>query len=131
MTAKGIFEVIMTGEPPYDVVEGVSVGRASSEKTFRGQLEAKSRVAMLGARTPTDGSAGYVAMERITGVLGGKRGTFVVVHTGLMDRGTPSLAIAIVPDSGTGELAGISGRMEIQVVDGTHAYQIEYDFRPE
>lgn len=129
MNAKGTFEIEMSGEPPYDTVEGVSLSRARFDKTFSGPLAATSQVEMLAARTPVEGSAGYVAIERIDGVLEGKRGTFVVMHVGVMNRGERSLEIRIVPDSGTGELAGIAGRMDIQIVAGQHHYEIEYTLR--
>src|SRR2546429_291726 len=110
MILKGTFEVVMQPEPPYDVVDGVSLGRAGFDKRFFGPLDGTGKVQMLAARTPVENSAGYVALERICGAVEGRRGTFVVVHTGLMTRGASSLSITIVPDSGTGELAGISGR---------------------
>ena len=128
MNVKGPFEVRMEGEPPFDEVGGVALARASFDKTFTGPLEATSKVNMLSARTPVAGSAGYVALERVNGVLEGRRGTFTVVHTGLMTRGQPSLTISIVPDSGTGELAGIAGKMDIQIVEGKHFYELEYSF---
>lgn len=126
MIVTGSFEVKMQGEPPYEVVEGVSLGRASFDKRFHGPLTATSQVQMLAARTPTPGSAGYVALERITGSLEGKSGTFVVVHLGLMDRGAQSLRIDVVPDSGTGALAGIKGQMKIRIEGGQHFYDLEY-----
>jgi hypothetical protein len=106
MQIKGTFETKMTAEPPYSDVDGVSLGRVSFEKTFRGELDATSHVDMIGARNagqPT--SAGYVAIERITGKLAGRTGTFVLQHNGIMNRGTPSLDCTVVPDSGTGERA--------------------------
>lgn len=127
MIANGTFEVTMHAEPPYDVVEGVSLGRATFDKRFVGALEATSVVQMLSARTPVQGSAGYVAIERVTGSLAGKRGTFVLQHTGVMKRGAPSLTVDVVPDSGTGELQGLSGRMDVQVTGGQHVYAFEYD----
>jgi hypothetical protein len=126
MIAKGTFEVSMTAEPPYDVVDGVSLARAGFDKTFTGPLEATSIVAMLAARTKIADSAGYVALERIVGTLDGRRGSFVVLHMALMTRGAPSLTITIVPDSGTGELTGISGRVNIEIIEGKHFYEIDY-----
>jgi hypothetical protein len=128
MIFKGSFETKMNAEPPYDVVDGVALSRASFEKKFSGPLDAVGVVEMLGARTPVEGSAGYVAIERVTGTLDGKRGTFVLQHTGSMMRGTPSLAVTVVPDSGTGELKGLSGRMDIQIVEGKHLYTFEVAF---
>ncbi|MGA9520483.1 MAG: DUF3224 domain-containing protein [Myxococcaceae bacterium] len=123
---KGTFEISMKSEPPYDTVDGVSLGRACFDKRLSGPLQATSVVQMLAARTPVENSAGYVAVERIVGTLEGRSGSFVVVHTGLMNRGEQSLTITIVPDSGTGELAGISGRMNIQIVERQHHYELEY-----
>jgi hypothetical protein len=127
MIAKGSFAVKMTPEAPYDVVDGVALARATFDKTFEGPLTATSKVAFLSARTTVETSAGYVAVERIDGTLEGKKGTFVALHTGLMNRGTPSLTITIVPDSGTGALAGIAGRMDVKIVEGKHFYELEYE----
>ncbi len=126
MTARGTFEITMSAEPPYDEVEGVPLARATFDKRFSGPLEATSKVHMLSARTPVEGSAGYVAIERVTGALEGKSGTFVLQHTGVMNRGARSLTVAVVPDSGTGELKGLSGRMDIQIEGGKHFYVFEY-----
>lgn len=128
MNAKGSFDVVAHPEPPYDTVDGVSLGRMSFDKRFAGALVATSTVQMLAARTPVEGSAGYVVIERITGTLEGRTGSFVAMHMGVMTRGVPSLSITIVPDSGTGALAGISGRMDIQIVEGKHFYELEYGF---
>jgi Protein of unknown function (DUF3224) len=126
MIAKGSFEVTMHAEPPYDAADGVTLARASFDKRFAGPLDATSTVQMLAARTPVDDSAGYVALERIQGTLEGRRGAFVVVHTGIMNRGARSLTIAVVPDSGTGELRGIAGTMSVEIVEGRHSYELEY-----
>jgi Protein of unknown function (DUF3224) len=128
MKANGTFQVKLQPEAPYDEVEGVSLGRASLEKVFTGPLEATSVGHMIGARTPIANSAGYIAIERVIGSLEGKRGTFVLQHKGTMDRGTPSLLVNIVPDSGTGELRGLSGTMSIKIEDGTHFYELDYSF---
>ncbi len=129
MNAKGTFEVTMRPEPPHDTVDGVALGRVSLDKRFSGALEATSKGEMIGARTPVEGSAGYVAIERVTGALDGKRGTFVLQHSGVVTRGARSLTVTVVPDSGTGELAGLSGRMDIQIVDGKHLYDLEFEIR--
>ena len=128
MIAKGSFEVTMHAEPPYDAVDGVTLGRAAFDKRFSGPLEGTGSVQMAATRTPVAGSAGYVAVERIQATLEGRRGTFVVLHTGLMNRGTPSLTIQIVPDSGTGELRGIAGTMTIEIAEGKHFYELDYTF---
>lgn len=124
MIVKGTFEITRESEPPYDDADGVALSRARFAKTFAGPLQATSTVEMLAARTPEATSAGYVALERITGTVDGRRGSFVVLHRGVLDRGERSLEITIVPDSGTGELAGIRGTMDIQIVDGQHHYEL-------
>ena len=126
MNVKGTFEVKMSGEPPFEVVDGVSLGRASFDKTFEGPLRGTSKVYMLAARTPIENSASYVAIERITGSVEGKEGSFVVLQTATMNRGARALTIQIAPDSGTGALTGIAGRMEIQILEGKHFYEIDY-----
>ncbi len=130
MIAKGSFEVTMHAEPPYDTADGITLARASFDKRFSGPLDASSKVHMLAARTPVETSAAYVALERITGTLDGRKGSFVVVHVGTMARGGRSLRIDIVPDSGTGELAGIAGRMNIELTEGKHLYEIDYTLNP-
>lgn len=126
MLAKGSFDVEMHRDPPFDTADGIALSRASLDKRFTGALHGTSSGQMLSALTPTQGSAAYVAIERIDGALDGKRGTFVAAHLGVMNRGAPSLTIHIVPDSGTGELRGIAGKMTIQIVEGRHLYEIEY-----
>jgi hypothetical protein len=102
------------------------VGRMAIAKQFHGGLEAVSRGQMLAAMTDTEGSAGYVAIERVTGTLDGREGTFALQHSGTMTRGAQQLSITVVPDSGTGELAGLAGTMTIQIADGKHSYDFEY-----
>ena len=129
MIAKGSFEVSMRPEPPYDVVDGVALGRVEWDKVFSGPLNATSKMQMLAARTPIENSVSYAAIERISGVLEGRRGSFVVVHAGVTDRGARSLlSITIVPGSGTGELRGITGKIDVNVVEGKHLYEIDYAF---
>jgi hypothetical protein len=98
----------------------------SVDKQFRGDLEGTSKGEMLTARTSVKGSAGYVAIERVSGSLKGRKGSFVLQHSGTMTRGTPQLSILVVPDSGTGELAGIAGKLMINIDGGKHYYDIEY-----
>ena len=126
MQARGSFEIQMQAEPPYDVVEDVSLARVSFDKQFSGPLVAPSKVSMLGARTREPGSAGYVALERVTGTLEGRSGSFVLLHRGIMDRGERALSVVVVPDSATGELAGLRGQMDIQIVEGKHHYVFDY-----
>ena len=98
----------------------------SIDKQFHGDLEASSKGQMLSMLSSVKGSAGYVAMERVTGTLHGHSGTFALQHTGSMNRGEPSLNITVVPDSGTGDLAGLTGKMEIIIADGKHSYVFDY-----
>ena len=124
--ARGAFDVKLTPQPSDRQSEDPALGRMWLDKQFHGDLEATSRGQMLTAMTEVKGSAGYVAIERVSGTLGGRAGSFVLQHTGTMTRGTPSLTIAVVPDSGTGELTGLSGGMTIIITDGKHSYELEY-----
>jgi len=124
--ATGTFEVKLNPLAPYAQSEDANLGRMSIDKQFHGDLEAVSKGEMLTAGTAVKGSAGYVAIERVNGVLHGKRGTFVLQHTGTMNRGTPKLSVTVVPDSGADELTGLSGQMTIQIADGKHSYEFEY-----
>jgi Protein of unknown function (DUF3224) len=127
--AVGTFEVTMNPEPPYDIDEGASIGRVSIKKQFSGDLQASSTVEMIGARSVlVKGSAGYVAIERVTGSLHGRSGSFVLQHSGTMTRGKGELHVSVVPDSGTGELKGLAGRMTIEISDGNHSYGFDYVF---
>jgi len=127
--AVGTFEVTMNPEPPYDTNDGASIGRVSIKKQFSGDLRASSTVEMIGARSvQVKGSAGYVAIERVVGSLHGKTGSFVLQHSGTMTRGKGELHVSVVPDSGTGELKGLAGRMTIEISDGNHSYGFEYSF---
>jgi hypothetical protein len=113
MRASGSFEVRLTPEAADEDSEGAPLHRMSIAKQFHGDLEATSRGEMLTAGTRVPGSAGYVAMERVSGALHGRSGTFALQHSGTMTRGAPQLSVTVVPDSGTGELAGLAGRMTI------------------
>jgi hypothetical protein len=127
MRATGEFEVSLQ---PLDSFakgsEGITLGRMSIDKTFRGDLVADSQGEMLSVTTGVDGSAGYVAIEQVTGTLGGKSGTFVLQHFGIMSHGQNRLILEVVPDSGTGQLAGLSGEMTIKIEDGKHSYEFDY-----
>jgi hypothetical protein len=122
--ARGSFDVALIPQAE-DSGEGASLGRYSIDKQFHGDLEGTSKGEMLSAGTPS-GSAVYVAIERVKGSLHGRSGTFALVHHGTMTRATQELAISVVPDSGTGELAGLSGTMSISIADGAHSYDFEY-----
>lgn len=125
-SATGDFDVKGTPLPFDDKAPGVTLGRMRFDKQFRGDLVATSQVEMLSALSSVKGSAAYVAMEWITGTLGSKSGSFVLHHTGVMDRGAQSLAISVVPDSGTGELTGLTGTFKIDIRDGKHFYAFDY-----
>lgn len=122
--AAGPFEVKLV--PQSDSSADPLLGRMSIDKQFHGDLEAISRGQMLSAGTDVKGSAGYVAMEKVTGKLHGREGTFILQHSATMNRGTPQLSITVVPDSGTGQLAGLTGTMTINIADGKHSYGFEY-----
>jgi ketosteroid isomerase-like protein len=122
--ASGAFEVKMN--PQVDDQGEPTVGRMSLDKQFHGDLEAASKGQMLAVMTEVSGSAGYVAMERVNGKLHGLNGTFALQHSGTMTRGTPQLIITVVPDSGTGALAGLAGTMTINIIDGKHFYEFDY-----
>ena len=127
MQATGPFDVKLAPQPPAPGIESANLGRQTIDKQFHGDLEATSLGEMIATMGGVQGSAGYVAMERVTGVLHGKRGTFVLQHTGIMDRGAPSLVITVVPDSGTDALTGLTGTMTIQIEQGKHSYVFDYD----
>ena len=123
--ARGPFEVKLVPLPTAHPADA-GLGRRSIDKQFHGDLEATSEGEMLSAGTPTQGSAGYVAIERVSGTLHGRRGSFILQHNATMTRGTPQLAIVVVPDSGADELAGISGTMNIIIEGGKHSYEFDY-----
>lgn len=122
MNANGTFDVKLTPQPADDP----ALGRMLLDKQFHGDLDATSKGQMLSAVTDVKGSAGYVAIERVSGSLGGRIGGFVLQHSGTMTRGTPQLSVTVVPDSATGQLAGLTGTMEIKIDGGKHYYQFEY-----
>ncbi len=125
--AKGTFEVNMLPETA-DAKGPEGVARHSIEKVFHGGIDGTSRVTMLSAMSASvKGSGVYVAIERVTGAVDGRKGSFVLHHTGLMDHGAPSLTVGVVPDSGTEALTGIAGTLKIDIAkDGTHSYTFDY-----
>jgi len=123
--ASGTFDVKLTPQ----AVDGddTGFGRMSIDKQFHGDLEGTSKGFMLASSaTIVKGSGGYVAMERVTGTLKGRTGTFVLQHSGTMTRGTPQLSVTVVPDSGTGQLEGITGTLAIKIDAGKHSYEFDY-----
>ena len=129
--ASGPFEVKVTPQKPdTQIARTANLGRLTIDKRFHGDLEANARGEMLATQSDVKGSAGYVALERVTGKLQGRSGSFVLQHSATMKRGAPESSITVVPDSGTGELIGLTGSMRIKVAaDGAHSY--EFDFRIE
>ena len=121
--ARGAFDVTLTPQP---LDPDGFLGRMTIDKRFHGDLEGTSQGQMLAAQTAVQGSAGYVAIERVRGMIGGRTGTFVLQHSGRMDRGAAELVITVVPDSGTEGLAGIRGRMTIVIDGGAHSYDFDY-----
>jgi len=122
--ATGTFEVKLT--PVAATAD--AIGRMTIDKEFAGDLVGTSQGEMLAHSSDVKGSAGYVALERLTGTLHGKRGTFVLQHSGTMNRGAPSLSVTVVPDSGSDELKGLRGSMNIIIApDGGHSYELEYE----
>ena len=124
--ASGSFVVKLTPQPAQDEVIGSILGRLAIDKQFHGELAGTSRGEMLAAGTEVKGSAGYVAIERVTGTLQGRSGSFVLLHSGSMTRGEGKLNVTVVPDSGTGQLKSLAGSMAIDIVDGQHLYQFQY-----
>jgi hypothetical protein len=124
--ASGTFEVKLTPEAQASTGGAAGLGRLAIDKLFHGDLAASSKGEMLAAGTPVEGSAGYVAIEIVSGTLNGRSGTFALQHSGTMTRGAPHLTVTVVPDSGTGELTGLAGQMDIKITKGQHSYDFEY-----
>ncbi|HMB40607.1 MAG TPA: DUF3224 domain-containing protein [Balneolaceae bacterium] len=128
MNITGTFNAILNPLDGYAKGgNGVKLGRMSIEKTWNGELKAKSKGEMLSAMTSVKGSAGYVAIEQVSGSLAGKTGSFVLQHYGIMERGQDRLVLEVVPDTGTGELKGLTGKMAIRIEEGTHYYDFEFE----
>jgi len=125
-TARGTFEVKMQMQGEADTQEGLSLGRMSLDKVFKGDLTGTGQGQMLTATGAVKGSAGYVAIERVTGTLHGRTGSFAMQHSGTMDRGAPQLSITVVPDSGTGALQGLAGTFTLNIAEGRHHYELAY-----
>jgi hypothetical protein len=128
MKISGEFAVNLTPLKFYTQgTDGINLDRMSIDKTFSGDLAATSKGEMLSAMTPVKGSAGYVAIEQVNGSLAGKAGGFVLQHFGTMNNGKDRLILEVVPNSGTGALVGLSGKMAINIVEGKHYYEFEYE----
>ena len=128
--ATGAFDVkVVPQKPDTQVARAANLGRLTIDKRFHGDLDGSSLGEMLAVQSDVKGSAGYVALERVTGTLNGRSGSFVLQHSATMTHGTPASSISVVPDSGTGELRGLSGKMNISVgADGAHAYEFCFRF---
>ena len=123
--AKGTFDVKVIPQAQDDPAGG-PFGRLLLDKQFHGDLEGSSQGTMLAARTAVDGSAGYVALELVSGTLMGRRGSFMLQHNGTMAKGVPTLVVTVIPDSGTDQLAGLEGKMTIIIASGKHSYEFDY-----
>jgi hypothetical protein len=121
--ASGTFEVKLT--PQTDGADA-TLGRMTLDKQLHGDLEGTSKGQMLTGMTEVKDSGAYVAIEKVTGTLKGRNGTFILQHTGTMNRGAQQLTITVVPDSGTGQLAGLTGTFNIKIAEGKHSYDFEY-----
>jgi hypothetical protein len=124
-TAKGSFDVKATPQPAAEG-DDPSVSRMTFDKQFHGDLEGTSKVQMLAAGTSVKLSGAYVALEKVHATLTGHKGSFILQHNATMNRGVPSLIITVVPDSGTDQLAGISGKLSTDIKDGKHFYTFDY-----
>jgi Protein of unknown function (DUF3224) len=124
--ATGTFEVKLTPLDPAFKAEDNSIGRFTIDKQFHGALEATSKGEMLSGAGTVKGSGGYVAIERVTGTLDGRTGTFILQHNGTMQNGVYHLNVIVVPDSATAQLTGLQGSMEIIIKDGHHSYDVTY-----
>jgi hypothetical protein len=124
--ASGTFEVKLTPLDPAFKADDNSIGRYSIDKQFHGALEATSKGEMLSGMGTVKGSGGYVAIERVTGTLDGRSGTFILQHNGTMQNGNYHMNVIVVPDSGTAQLTGLQGTMEIIIKDGKHSYDFTY-----
>jgi hypothetical protein len=126
--ASGTFSVKLLPQPAADngPTLGATLGRLLLDKHYQGDLQASAQGQMLSAVTATAGSAGYVAIEHVSGTLHGRAGSFVLQHSGLMTRGERQLSVTVVPDSGSGALAGIEGRLDIRITEGQHFYELAY-----
>lgn len=124
--ARGTFNVAVKPLPSDDFAEAAALGRMSIDKQWHGDLEGSSKGVMLATSTAVAGSAGYVALEKVTAVLHGRRGTFSLQHSAWMAGGKQSMTITVVPDSGTEQLVGLSGSLIIIIADGKHSYEFTY-----
>lgn len=127
MRATGTFDVTIGPQPADGHADGATLGRMTIDKTYHGDLEGTAVGQMLTGMSPTEKTSGaYVAVERVTGTLGGRKGSFLLYHVGVMDRGAQHLTVTVVPDSGTGQLTGLTGTLTIDIRGKEHAYTLDY-----
>ena len=126
MRASGTFEVKLSPLETYTQSPGAQIGRMSIDKSFAGDLVGTSQGEMLTGGSPAEGSAGYVAFERVTGALQGLSGSFLLQHSATMTPESQEATVTVVPASGTGELEGIAGTLVIEITDGQHFYHFDY-----
>ena len=125
--ATGTFDVKLAPQPADEQAKAAGIGRMSGDKQWHGDLSGTSKVEMLSFGTGAKGSSGaYVALEQFTGTLAGRTGTYALQQSGTMTRGVPTLSISVIPDSGTGQLTGLTGTLTITIADGKHSYDFEY-----
>jgi hypothetical protein len=128
--ASGTFDVKLAPVGEADKGDGSTLGTYSLDKQYHGDLEASAKGTMLTAGTEVKGSAGYVAVERVTGALKGHKGSFALQHNGTLTRGAPQQNIVVVPDSGTGQLTGLTGKLTVIIESGSHSYEFDYSLPP-
>lgn len=124
--AEGTFDVKNSPLDADDATNGTGIGRFGLDKEFHGDLEGTSKGEMLGAGNPATGTAGYVAIEQITGTLNGRTGSFALQHFGTMEDNSFDLVVKVVPGSGSGQLTGIAGTMTIAISSGKHSWKLDY-----
>lgn len=124
--ASGTFDVKVNPQAADDTGEAGAFGRFFIDKQLHGDLDGVSKGQMLAAMSAVEGSGGYVALERVSGTLNGRTGTFILQHNGTMRGGAFNLVITVVPDSGTGELTGLSGTFAIVIEGAKHSYTFDY-----
>ena len=133
MHAKGTFVVKINPVDGSALAQEAGIGRMTIDKTFSGDLEGTSKGEMLTGATESTGAMAYVAMERVTGKLNGRSGSFLLMHNASMLKSDPAgggMQITVVPQSGTEELAGMSGKLTIVIDAGKHSYDLEYELPP-
>jgi len=126
MQASGTFDVKVIPQAPDDNSQEAGISRLLLDKQFHGDLEANSKGQMLASGSPAEGSGGYVAMEKVSGTLNGRKGSFMLQHNGTMKGGVAEMIVTVVPGSGAEQLVGLEGKMKIIIADGKHSYEFEY-----